>query len=224
MKTAVLIPCYKRPEYTELCMRALEKAQKYENVEFFLVDDGSKDGTDNLLNNTSLPKRVIVHQENRGLRNVIIQFFKDTEDFEYIVKMDNDCLVPSEWLNKLICVLKHDLVDIVSPNVLPSNAAFKVGKESDISSIRLSPHVGGLWCMKRSLIDDVQFEDIESYGIKGAFPVLQQIIVEKDPRIGWATNVNVEDMGHYSGKHEKHIKSQEHLEYSQEVGRSVSWA
>ena len=33
---AVLVPCFKRPEYTKMCMDALVTAQSYEGVHFYL--------------------------------------------------------------------------------------------------------------------------------------------------------------------------------------------
>lgn len=222
-KTMVLVPCYKRPEYTQLCIQALEKAQDYHDVEFVLVDDGSNDETGSILHGANLPFQMIERKESAGLRATIMEFFELSKGAEYIAKIDNDCLVPANWLTKLLFFLEAGHADMVSPNVFPSNAAFKLGKETDIKDFRSASFVGGLWCMRRSLLDDISFEKLKTCGITGAFPLLQRIIVEKDPKIGWVTSVTVEDVGHYSGKHPQHIKSEAHLEYSQEVGRSVSW-
>lgn len=224
MKTAVLVPCYRRPEYTKMCIEALEKAQAYPEATFFLVDDGSNDGTREILEAANLPKVVISNEHTIGLRSVITDFFRRTKDFDVIVKIDNDCEVPADWLNKLVHFVANDIVQIVSPNVVPSDAAHKLGTDMGIENILVSTHVGGLWCMKRSLLEGIEFEEIQTDGITGAFPLLRQIIIEKEPLIGWATNVTVEDIGHYSGAHPKHIKSQEHLDYSHEVGRAVAWA
>lgn len=222
-KTMVLVPCYKRPEYTQLCIEALEKAQAYDDVEFVLVDDGSGDETSKILCASNLPFRLIEHKESLGLRATIMEFFELSKGADFIAKIDNDCLVPANWLDTLLSFIKAGHADMVSPNVFPSDAAFKLGRETNIKDFRSASFVGGLWCMRRELLDDIQFENIGTTGITGAFPLLQRIIVEKDPKIGWVTSVVVEDVGHYSGRHPKHIKSEAHLEYSQEVGRPVSW-
>ena len=54
----VLVPCYKRPEYTKMCLEALEKNTKYHNVTFYLVDDGSQDDTLKYFELFSKKKRV----------------------------------------------------------------------------------------------------------------------------------------------------------------------
>ena len=226
-ETIVIVPCYKRPEYTAKCIRALEEAQGYENTLFYLIDDGSNDGTAEILRNAKFAwKHVIVNPSNCGLRNVLINAFQIARTFKYAVKVDNDCLVPKDWLKDITKFLESGWVDVVSPNVHPSNAAFKHGSAEDPArpGIRPSKIVGGLWAMRTELIKDVYFEPMRVDGIRGAFSLLKQILIEKDPRVGWLPEVIVQDVGHWSGEHPEHIKSQEHLDYSVEVGRNIAWA
>jgi glycosyltransferase involved in cell wall biosynthesis len=222
-KVECLVPCYQRPEYTSMCIKALEDAQEYSDTLFHLWDDGSKDGTDKILNNSKLNKRVVVNKENLGLRNVLINFLELTQSTtEFICVVGNDCLMPKNWMNDILYVFKNSDADILSPNVLPSNAAFKHGRDEG-KLYRPSEIVGGLWFMKRKLIEGMDFTQYKTFGIKGAFEVLNQIILDKDPIVGWVPNVTVEDVGHWSGQHELHIKNEAHREYSANIGRRVSW-
>lgn len=223
MKVAVLVPCFKRPEYTKMCMDALRISQTYEGVDFYLVDDGSADGTADILRASELGK-VIVNSECMGLRNVIIDFFQTVKGkgYSYLLKMDNDCVVPKNWVSNLIEALKASNMDIVSPNVAPSNAAFVHGRDGDI--VRPSEIVGGLWCMKASLIEYMDFERFRPNGIAGAFNILKQIILENEAKVAWVPSVTVGDIGHWSGAHPDHIKSEDHLNYSALIGRPVSWS
>lgn len=225
MSTCVLVPCYKRPEYTEKCIRALESAQEYKNTMFYLVDDGSNDGTSDIINSTSLPHVTITNVQNFGLRSICADFFNIAKDYDFMVKMDNDCLVPNDWLSKIEYYLRTGWVDIVSPNVEPSNAAYFYGQKEieGQPGIRPSKIVGGLWAMKTGLLDGITFEKYGTSGIRGAFALLNQIILEKEPRVGWLPEVIVQDMGHFSGTHPEHIASEEHQAYSVEVGRKVAW-
>lgn len=223
-QTAILVPCYKRVEYTAKCIKALEDAQTYEDSIFWLVDDASKDGTAEILQTTQLPRTVVVNPANRGLRNIIVDFFYGVKDFKYIVKMDNDCLVPKDWLKDIVSFLDSGWADIVSPNVYPSNAAYLYGKKNDDNpKFRPSKIVGGLWAMRTDMIKDIDFERVDTQGIRGAFSLLNQILLEKEPRIGWLPDIVIQDLGHWSGSHPEHIKSEEHLQYSVEVGRNVAW-
>ncbi|MBX4189765.1 glycosyltransferase family 2 protein [Candidatus Parcubacteria bacterium] len=199
MRTAVLVPIYKRLEYARLCIEAIKKSKDYESAEFYFLDGSS------------------------GLRNTIIDFFEEVRGkYEYLAKMDSDCLVPDNWLKDLTHILDTTDYDIISPNVFPSNAAFLYGREGAI--VRPSESVGGLWCMRASLIKDMNFERYSPNGISGAFNLLTQIIKENEAKCGWIPSVTIQDIGHWSGAHPLHIKSKEHEEYSAEVRRDVSWS
>jgi len=222
---AVLVPCFKRPEYTKMCMDALVVSQSYPNVHFYLVDDGSQDGTEEILRASNLAHLLTVHKEPTGLRNVIIEFFNQTKHggYTYLAKMDNDCVVPKDWITKLVEALEKSGSDVVSPNVAPSNAAFVYGREGDCELVRPSEIVGGLWCMRARLLDGISFESFGPNGISGAFNVIKQIILESEAKVAWVPGVTVGDIGHWSGQHPDHIKSESHQEYSAFVGRPISW-
>lgn len=229
-KIAILIPCYKRPEYTEICLQSVIDAQKYgENVTFFLVDDGSADGTHHILKRATakIPSEIDIKLENIGLRNVIIEFFEKIladGTFDYITKIDNDCTVPQNWLNDLTRIFETANADIISPNTSETNAAHKYGKLNCREGEFIpSAIVGGLWFMKVEMIRDIFFERFNSRGIRAAFHLINQIIIEKSPKIGWTDSVTFGDVGFWAGSHPSHIKSLDHAMYSAEVGRRIAW-
>lgn len=226
-KCEVLVPAFHRPEYTRLCIKALEEAQTYDNTLFHLWDDGSNDGTEEILRQSSLNKRVVVNPENRGLRNVLINFIElSGKNTEFICVVGNDCLMPKNWMNDILAVFdKNPEVGILSPDVFPSHAAIRMG-EPDLEGkgYMRSPHVGGLWFMRRKLVEGMQFERYDaSLGIRGAFEILNQIIMDKEPVIGWVPSVVVDDIGHWSGSHELCIKNEAHRDYYARIGRKISW-
>lgn len=220
-----LVTCYKRPEYTYQCVKALEEAQDYKDTLFHLWDDGSNDGTDEILNDSKLNKRVVIGKDNRGLRNILIDFLELTSSqSKYICVVGNDCLMPKNWMNDILEVFNKSDADILSPDVFPSHAALRLGKpDTEGLGYMPSDYVGGLWFMKRSMIDGMKFERYNVVGINGAFEILNQIILDKEPKIGWVPNVVVQDIGHWSGKHPLCIKSDEHRDYYSEINRKVSW-
>lgn len=209
LKIAIFIPSYKRYEYTKMCLDALHNAQTYTQyglVEFCHTEDDNP---------------------NVGLRERTIDFFEyvNKNDFDLIAKVDNDCIVPNNWLDDMVKVFKNSDVDILAPNVMPSNAAFVNGCEDrEKKGYRPSDIVGGVWVMKASLIKDIYFERVETLGLSGAITLLRQIITETEAILGWNPEVTFEDVGHWSGKHELHIKSKDHEDYSMEVGRKIAWA
>ena len=221
---AVLVCCYKRPEYTKKCLEGLEKNTKRKNAMFFLIDDGSNDKTARYLLDFKLPHRTFLHKDNLGLRERIIDFFElvNETDVKYIAKVDNDTVVPKNWLTDLIKIYERCGVDVLSPNVTPSDAASNYCKADDKGYVE-SGTIGGLWFMEKALIEDMFFERIGCGGIKSAHQILDQISTEKDAKFGFTREVVFDDIGHWSGMHPDHIKSDEHREYSAEINRRIAW-
>jgi hypothetical protein len=77
--------------------------------------------------------------------------------------------------------------------------------------------------MKSSLISGIDFESTKTVGIKGAWQLLNQILLEKEPRVAWLPNITVQDIGHWSGAHPLAIKNKDYEEYSAMVGRRIAW-
>lgn len=227
MRILILVPCYKRPEYTKKCIKALEEAQEYsDNVRFMLIDDGSNDDTEKTLKDSNLTKIVRINPLNTGLRNVLMYFIETAKNHEadLIGVIGNDCLVPKNWLNDILDIFEKTNVEVLSPNCLPSNPAFTHGKDdTEGLGYRPSKIVGGLWFMPTSLVKDMKFEEHDVGGICAAFNILHQILMEKDPVVGWAEKITIQDIGHWSGRHPDHIKTEDHAKYYKEVGRGVAW-
>lgn len=196
-----MMPCYKRPEYTK---RAKET----------------------IFSNTSVEFELFEHPGDNGLRNAVIDFYEyvQKKDYDIIGKIDNDCIVPKNWLEDLLYIFEFSDVEILSPDVFPSHAAHIYGKKVRDCIYMPSAIVGGLWFMKTTLIKDMEFERYDLRGLTGAIPLLKQIIYEKKPIIGWAPQIIVQDLGHWSGEHPECIKTKDHEDYYKEVGREVSWS
>ena len=63
---SVVLPTYNRAHLLETAIRSVLE-QDYPNLELIVVNDGSSDGTKELLDRLDDPRLRVVHQENRGL-------------------------------------------------------------------------------------------------------------------------------------------------------------
>lgn len=226
LKIAILVPCYKRPEYTAQLIKQLSECETVGETTYYFVDDGSGDETTEILEGFGGVSLCQTNIENNGLRNVILDFFEwvNVRDFDIIGKIDNDQLVPRDFLPNIIKVFDESHIDIISPNVYPSNAAYTHGKEDEGDyGFRPSKIVGGLWFMRAEMVKGIQFEKLDTKGFTGAFPLLKQIIAIKNPIVGWSEKVVFQDIGHWTGNHPDHIKSLGHREYYVEVDRKMAW-
>lgn len=204
-KIAFFLSHFKRPEYLEYALKSLEQYTEKDNIHFYIVEDDNP---------------------NTGLRNRIIDFFEAIKDKDYdiLIKGDADCIFPPNYIHDMARKLIETGADILSPNVTPSNAAFTQGTDDvNKKGYRPTEVIGGLWCMKASLIKDMFFERVGTIGLTGAVTILKQIAIEKDPVMGWLTDITVDDVGHWAGKHPLHIKTKDHEFYSKTVGRQIGW-
>lgn len=98
---SVIVPCYKVERYLPTCVDSLLR-QTYRNLEIFLVDDGSPDGSGALCDTyAQRDGRIrVIHKANGGLsdaRNVAI----DAARGDYIVFVDSDDYVADDYVETL---------------------------------------------------------------------------------------------------------------------------
>ena len=104
---SVIIPVYNIKEYIERCVKSVED-QTYKNLEIILVDDGSSDGTEKMLDEMALKdERIkVFHKENGGsssARNLGIT--KSTGD--YISFVDSDDFIEPDMIESLHSAIKR---------------------------------------------------------------------------------------------------------------------
>ncbi len=115
-KVSVVIPTYNRGSYIHSCLKSLER-QTMDNSSFevIVVNDGSTDDTEEILSafkeSTKIDFRYIT-QPNRGVsaaRNSGIKVSKGN----YIAFTDDDCIVPTDWLEKLLSTIENAAENVV---------------------------------------------------------------------------------------------------------------
>ncbi len=98
---SVIIVNWNGKDYLKTCLDSL-KTQSYPNIEVIVVDNGSKDGSVDFLNQYYLPfVKVIANRENLGFsggNNVGIRAAKG----QYILLLNNDTEADQKWIEELI--------------------------------------------------------------------------------------------------------------------------
>lgn len=114
----VVVPCYNESEslhFLANTLRGVEATLEAYDLRFVFVDDGSADGTPELLDKLfgSRPGcSVVVHDRNRGVAAAILTGIRHA-DTEIVCSMDCDCTYDPHQLQTLIPMLKDD-VDMVT--------------------------------------------------------------------------------------------------------------
>ncbi len=115
----VVVPCYNESESLHFLANTLRGVEatlecRYQ-LRFIFVDDGSADGTPELLDKLfgSRPGcSVVVHEQNRGVAAAILTGIRHASS-EIVCSMDCDCTYDPHQLRTLIPMLKDD-VDMVT--------------------------------------------------------------------------------------------------------------
>jgi glycosyltransferase involved in cell wall biosynthesis len=110
-KVSICIPTYSRKNYLKETLESVF-AQIYKDYEVVVVDDGSTDGTDQMIKQRNYPLRYF-WQENQGepvARNKLI----DLAEGEYITFIDSDDLLLPYAVEELMNLVEYKGSDVVA--------------------------------------------------------------------------------------------------------------
>ena len=188
-KVSILYITYNRLYYTKQTLPVLLNSSDYP-FDIYIVDNGSTDGTIDYLKRMTHPKinQIIFNKKNKGLVKPTKKFWKET-DSELVGKIDNDILVPKNWVENLVSA------HIKIPNLgAIGYSHFRIGDYDDKAvennvisingiNIRQQPWIGGNYIMKKTTILNYQgykqsrklFKKRMLYG----FNVYQELLAKK---------------------------------------------
>lgn len=124
MKFSIIIPTFNRRKMLGICLASLinqEYPQK--NFEIIVVDDGSKDETEQFMGNLAKPKNNIryfriEHNGQGAARNLGMKKVRG----KYISFIDDDCVVKPDYLLKIERKFKQKNIDAIGgPIINPTN-------------------------------------------------------------------------------------------------------
>ena len=122
IKFSIIIPVHNKIEYTRNCLDALFKNTPVDIIEVIVVDNNSTDGTIEYLSTITEKVKVIKNKENLGFAKASNQGAKKSLG-EYLVFLNNDTEVQSEWLTTLHDVIEQDksVAAVGSKMLFPNN-------------------------------------------------------------------------------------------------------
>ncbi len=132
MKVSVVIPLFNKAQYIERTLRSA-LAQTYNDFEIIVVDDGSEDGGDRIVEAIKEPRIRLIRQENAGpgaARNRGIE----SSQGQFIAFLDADDLwLPGKLQDQTNFMLRHPEVGLSATNYT------KLGGATDKPQWRLPP-------------------------------------------------------------------------------------
>jgi len=103
MKIRVLMISFNRAAYTEMALAQLCKTAN-DNVEIYLWDNNSNQETKDVIKKYEHHKnvaKVVYNNKNDRLRVPTNWFWENYGDCDFLGKVDDDCLVPDNWVESL---------------------------------------------------------------------------------------------------------------------------
>ena len=110
---SVIVPVYNSKMYLEACLDSIVN-QSYKNLEIILIDDGSTDGSSNVLDlYAAEDNRVkVIHNANHGV-SYSRNFGISVATGDKILFIDSDDTVDLDYVNKLVEPLEKEDYDVV---------------------------------------------------------------------------------------------------------------
>jgi glycosyltransferase involved in cell wall biosynthesis len=122
MRVSVVVPLYNKAAYISRCLRSVS-AQTYRDFEAIVVDDGSTDGGDRILDTISEPKLRVLRQANAGPGAARNRGLREARG-EYVAFLDAD----DEWLPEYLATSIRALDQ--TPNAAAVTSSYFEGRRS----------------------------------------------------------------------------------------------
>ncbi len=105
---SVIIPVYNQEAMIEIVIDAIF-ASAYKNIEVIAINDGSKDGSKEILDNMKrkYPGLKVIHKNNEGKRKAVaVAFYKSTGKF--VVLVDSDSVIDKNAISEMMKTFNGD--------------------------------------------------------------------------------------------------------------------
>ncbi|NOZ64465.1 MAG: glycosyltransferase [Caldiserica bacterium] len=105
------------------CLDSIKKLN-FKNYQVLVVDNGSSDGTSSLIKKKSPEITLITLKKNLGAaggRNVIIGYFLERGDWDYLFFLDDDAVVERDTLREMVRIAEEKNAGVVGAKVLYYN-------------------------------------------------------------------------------------------------------
>jgi GT2 family glycosyltransferase len=103
---SLVIPNWNGKQFLAGCLDSLSQ-QSYKAIEVIVVDNGSVDGSTQLIESNYPWVRLLRFEENQGFSPAVNRGIRESKG-KFIALLNNDTVVDSQWLEELIAALKAE--------------------------------------------------------------------------------------------------------------------
>lgn len=144
----IVIPVFNRKKFTQECLLSLRN-QTYQNFKTIVVDDGSTDGTEEMLKN-DFPEVIIIKGDGNlwwtKATNWGIELALKDAKTTHVMTLNNDTLAPTDFVEKLMQSAKEKPLAIfgASPDEQKANTSQLEEKKTGLKRVSFLPGRGCL--------------------------------------------------------------------------------
>jgi N-acetylglucosaminyl-diphospho-decaprenol L-rhamnosyltransferase len=142
---SIILVCWNNKSYLEPCLQSLYNTNMQFRFETIVVDNGSTDGSQAMLNENFPDVRIIQNDSNVGLSKASNQGIETTSG-KYVLLLNNDTIVNGLSLNSMVAFLdSHPDAGAVGGRLLNPDGSFQAGYavfSSLIEEIFIATRVG----------------------------------------------------------------------------------
>ncbi len=138
---SIIIPTWNKSELTRQCLTALASATTDVSFEVIIVDNGSTDGTREVLAGLKGDVQIILNDQNLGFAKACNQGARAARG-KYLVFLNNDTIPQPQWLNPLVSeVEEYPEVGIVGSKLLFADGSIQHAGVIFMRSITTAYHI-----------------------------------------------------------------------------------
>ena len=159
---SVIVTCYNHEKYIEQCLRSVFK-QTYQNIELIVLDDGSTDGSKQIILKTLKDSPFEVKFESHKNMGVVKTRNKGIEliNGKYFLFVDSDDYLPDDYVEELYsCAIKQQ-ADIVYCDLFDfeKNEIYLKARNFEIYSFLTANYISNCSLVRKDILGEIRYDE-----------------------------------------------------------------
>jgi len=149
-------------EVTRNCLRSIKEKTLHPNYEVIVVDNGSKDGSNEMIERRFKCVKLIKNKENVGFSAGNNQGFRKAKG-KYFFMLNNDTLVTPKWLDEAVKLIESDKRIAAVGSELIGLDQYKQKRFEEKNDREARSVCGAAMMVKRSVMEEIGVLDAANY-------------------------------------------------------------
>ena len=158
----VIVTCYNHEKYIEQCLRSVFN-QTYQNIELIVLDDGSTDGSKQIILKTLKDSPFEVKFESHKNMGVVKTRNKGIEliNGKYFLFVDSDDYLPDDYVEELYSCAINQQADIVYCDLFDfeKNEIYLKARNFEINSFLTANYISNCSLVRKDILGEIRYDE-----------------------------------------------------------------